>query len=152
MAVIGVDSSGIITQTPVYMAAVRHVNTQKHNIIHLDKSKEDEYQKMIRKDWRWKLSAILIFKSVEPLIKQNDIIQIDTDFQGKNRKKIESYLKKLFGKKYLGKMLSNPKIQFIPSKLSEDVKLADKKSKRARRHKINVVKCPNLRKEIDILN
>lgn len=146
------DSSGIVTQTPVYMAAVRKANTQKHNILHLDKSKENEYRKLIRKEWRWKLSAILIFKSIEPLIKQNDIIQIDTDFQGKNRAKIESYLRKLFGIKYYGKKLSNPKIQFIPPIHSEDVKLAHKKSRKARRHKIDVVKCPNLRKEIDILN
>lgn len=134
------------------MTAVRHVNTQKHNIIHLNETQEDEYKKIIRKHWRWKLSAILIFRSIEPLIKQNDIIQIDTDFQGKNRRKVEDYLKKLFGTKYYGKKLSNPKIQFIPAKHSEDVKLAHKKSRKARKHKIHVIKCPNLKKEIEILN
>jgi len=151
MPIVAVDSSGIVGQPPVYMAAVRYTDKQKHSIIHLDIMQEQKYKKQIRSDWKLILSSILIFKAVENLIKSNDIIQIDTDFQGKDKEKIKYYLKKLFGHKYNGNKLANPIIQFIPSRYSEDVKKADKKSKLARHKKIDRIKCPNLKKELEIL-
>jgi len=97
--------------------------------------------------WREKIGAALIFKSLRPLIKHSDIIQIHEDFKGKKRSKIvESYLLILFGKYFYGKSpLSKPKIQFISGDGTVDIQLADSKSWKARHRSIDdVFDCPDL--------
>ena len=150
MGVIGVDSSGIIKDPPetVWMAAVRKVEVQKHNILCLSPDECIKYRKMISDEWwRERIGAALIFKALRPLIKHSDIIQIHEDWKGKKRSAIvENYLLILFGKYYYGKSpLSKPKIQFISGDGTEDIRLADNKSWKARHKSIdNVFDCPDL--------
>lgn len=152
MAIIAVDSSGIIDDSPVWMVAVRMVNVQKHNALYLSENECFKYKEEIEINWREKLSSVLIFKSMEPLIKHFDMIQIDVDFLGWRKKYVEKCLKRLFGEIFYGKSpLSNPKIQFTKPEYSEDVKLADKKSKMARHREIEVHNCPNLQRYIKLL-
>lgn len=152
MGIVAVDSSGIVGDPPINMVAVRLKNKQKHRVIFMNKNLHDEYRKSIGDDWFCKLGAALIFKSLETLIKTGDIIQIDTDFQGENRKRVEKYLKKMFGKHFYGTPLDNPKIQFIPPKYSEDVKEADRKSRLARHKKLERIVCPDLWGCLDYLD
>lgn len=152
MGIVGVDSSGLVGDPPIHMAAVKKVNIQKHSIIYLSKERHDEYRDRIDTNWREKLSAVLMFKAIEPIISLYDIIQIDLDFQGWRKTKVEAYLRKLFGKNYYGKHpLNNPIIQFLTKDLSNPVKWADKKSKMSRHKEIKNSKCPNLWKYLSWL-
>lgn len=158
MGVIGVDSSGIIKDPPepVWMAAVRKAQVQKHNILYLSESECAKYRKMIPEEWwRERIGAALAFKSLLPLIKHSDIIQIHEDWKGKRRRKIvERYLRRMFGIKFLGRHpLNNPKIQFISGGGTLDIQLADRKSWKAR-HGWNdcVFNCPDLSNLLKDLN
>jgi len=158
LGIIGVDSSGIVNDPPICMAAVRLKPKQKHRILYMSKNKHEEYKnkmydgKKQNDEWRLKLSSALIFKSIENLIKQNDIIQIDTDFAGDRKKRVTHYIKKLFGNYYQGTPLENPEIQFVPPMHSDYVKEADRKSKLARHKKIHKVNCPDLWDCIELLD
>lgn len=146
MGIVGVDSSGIVKNPPepVWMAAIRKVNVQYHNILYLSVPECEKYRKLIGENWVEKLSAALIFKSLEPLIKYSDIVQIDRDFLGWRRKYVEKCLHKLFGKRFFGRYpLSDAKIQFIGEE-SDDVAEADTKSWNARHKRVDCRKCPDL--------
>jgi hypothetical protein len=144
--VVGVDSSGIVRNPPepVWMAAIRKVNVQHHNILFLSVPECQRYRKLIGENWVEKLSAATIFKSIEPLIRHSDIVQIDRDFLGWRRKYVEECLRKLFGKRFVGRYpLTDPKIQFI-GKESDDVAEADRKSWNARHKRVDSHDCPDL--------
>lgn len=146
MGIVAIDSSGTFEEPPIWVVAVRKVNVQKHNILRLDESQCSDYKKKIEKNWREKVSAACMFKCLEPVVRHSDIIQIDKDFLGWREEIMERYLKRLFGIRFYGESpLSNPKIQFIPMKYSDDVKQAHKKTQSAR-HKlgIKVFECPDL--------
>jgi len=150
LGVVGIDSSGIIKDPPepVWMAAVRKVEVQKHNILYLSPSECVRYREMISEEWwRERIGAVLVFKSLQPLIKHSDIVQIHEDWKGKRRTKIvDGYLHRLFGLKFLGHYpLSNPKIQFISGDGTLDIQLADGKSWKARHGwRDRVFDCPDL--------
>jgi hypothetical protein len=143
LGVIGVDSSGIIKDPPepVWMAAVRKVQVQKHNILYLSESECAKYRKMIPEEW-WRERI-------------GDIIQIHEDWKGKRRRKIvERYLRRMFGIRFLGRHpLNNPKIQFISGEGTLDIQLADRKSWKARHGwKDCVFNCPDLSKLLEDLD
>jgi hypothetical protein len=150
LGVVGIDSSGILKDPPesVWMAAVRKVVKQKHNILFLSPAECMRYRKIVSDEWwRERIGAALIFKSLHPLIKPHDIVQIHSDFKGKKRRVIvDGYLHRLFGIYYCGQYpLSNIKIQFIAGDATSDIQLAHDKSWRARHGwKDNVFDCPDL--------
>jgi hypothetical protein len=110
------------------------------------------FEENIGKNWREKIAATFIFKCVEPLIKSTDIVQIDKDFLGWRQDYVERNLKRLFGKKFYGKPpLCNPKIQFIPAKYSDDVKMAHDKTQWARRKSLKVEDDPDLTDLLEML-
>jgi len=145
VAIVSVDSSGTFEEPPIWFVAVRKVNVQEHNALRLDEEQCSNYKRIIEKNWREKVSATSIFKSLRPLVKHFDIIQIDKDFLGWRKDYVERYLKTLFGKEFCGQYpLCEAKIQFIPKKYSPDIRLAHVKTRKARHKEIKSCDCPDL--------
>ena len=154
MGVVAVDSSGTFEEPPIWIVAVRKVQVQKHKAFCLSEVDCLRYREGHEKNWRERVSAALIFTSLDNLVKETDIIQIDKDFLGWRERYIERNLKRLFGLKYSGKsLLSNPIIQFIPAKFCPPVKEAHNKTQWARHKNKNmqVKECPNLADIIELL-
>ena len=155
--IVAVDSSGTVNDPPINMVAVRlktkknNEVEQKHCILYMSVRVHDEYKKRMDANWRLKLSAALMFKTMETLVKPGDVIFIDKDFTGIRKERVEKYLKKLFGKFYYGTPLNNPTIRFITREDSIDIKTADIKSKKARHRELPRRDCPNLWDCIDCL-
>ena len=152
MGIVAIDSTGTFEEPPVLIVAVRKINEQKHNVLRLSQQMCNNYEKNIGRNWREKVSAACIFKSLRPLVKDSDIIQIDKDFLGWRKDYIERNLKRLFGLKFMGKSrLSDPTIQFIPAKYCPPVQEAHDKTQLARHKNIKVHECPDLNDLIDLL-
>lgn len=152
MAIVSVDSSGTFEEPPIWFVAVRKVSVQVDNALRLDEGQCENYKRIIEKNWREKVSATSIFKSVKPLLKQQDIIQIDKDFLGWRKDYVERYLQTLFGIEFRGQYpLCDAKIQFIPKKYSSDVRLAHVKTQKARHKEIKSYACPDLSKLLQLL-
>jgi len=143
MRVIGVDSSGIVGQPPVFIVAARlrfrnrgiDYNSQEHHIIRLDTKLHDTF-KGVDREWRLKLSAVLIYSVVIRLIDAGDVVDIDIDFNPSDEKKVTRYLKRLFFNYYRETAFENPRIDFKSIKDSQYIQIADNKSKQARKHEI----------------
>jgi hypothetical protein len=152
LGIVGIDSSGRIKRPyePVWMAAVRIAEKQRHNILFLDVDKCEQYRKTGPEDfWIERIAASLIFKSLRPLIKTYDIVQIHKDWPEYRVEVIRDYLHRLFGKEFYGRFpLSAAKyLQFIPGDGTDEIQLADGKSWKARHKAIdNVFACPDLSK------
>lgn len=135
MPVIGVDISGQVgVEAPVYCVAVKlsRRSKQTHKIVCLSKEKHDEYANYTR-NWREKLSSILIFRAVVEIYSFVDVIVIDTDFEGERRRHVERCLRRLFGERFVGQYpLTSPNILFQSARSNKNVKEADLKSKLAR--------------------
>jgi hypothetical protein len=145
LGIIAVDSSGTFEEPPIWVVATKTVCVQKHSGLYLDESLCEKLRKTLEKNWREKVSAAFIFKSVEPLIKRFDVIQVDKDFQGWRSDYIERNVQALFGKKYYGQFPKNgPKIQFVPAKYSADVQHAHDKTQWARHGGLQVAQNPDL--------
>jgi len=147
MTIIGVDSSGHVKQPPIYMMAVRITKNkgQLDTLLHVSPQQHEEYvglaNKMRISHWFEKISAILIFKVVCEVYYAHDSINIDVDFQGKSRRYVKEWLKRLFQAKFLGdSKRNNPSITFVPAAIDDDVRCADLKSKKARHKRIEVNK------------
>ena len=152
MGVVAVDSTGTFEEPPVLVVAVRKVEVQRHNALRLTRAMCTSYEENIGKNWRERVSAACIFKSIYPLIKKADIIQIERDFLGRREDYLARNLKRLFGIKFAGKHpLSNPTIQFIPAKFCPPVKEAHQKTQYARHKSIKVLDCPSLDNLINLL-
>lgn len=80
MAIIGVDSSGKAGQPPIFMVAVRQ---KEYRCIHLSPTAEHEYRNQAH--WKYKLTAALMFKAIEPIFMKGDSVEIDEDFVGRSR-------------------------------------------------------------------
>jgi hypothetical protein len=65
MAVIGVNSSGKAGQPPIFMVAVRR---KDYRCVHLSPAAEHKYRNQAQ--WKYKLTATLIFEAVEPILKK----------------------------------------------------------------------------------
>jgi hypothetical protein len=93
MRVIGVDSSRIVGQPPVFIVAARLMfrngridySSQKHYIIRLDTKLHDTF-KGVDREWRLKLSAVLIYSVVIRLIDAGDVVEIDINFNPSAKK------------------------------------------------------------------
>ncbi len=152
MGVIAVDSSGTFEEPPIWVVAMKKVNVQKHSGLCISERKCDYFRGSIDKNWREKIAAVFIFKSVEPLIKSVDIVQIDLDFLGQRQEYVERNVKRLFGKKFLGNSsLCNPKIQWIPAKYSPDVHIAHCKTQWARHKALEVADDPDFTELLEML-
>lgn len=134
---IGVDISGELKKRPdhVYCVATRTSNKgQRKYIVCLTRKRIEELRTKIP-DWQEKLSAILIFRSLDcgAVLQENYAIHIDIDWHGITRKKVSRYLKRSFGFKNYGKgYRADPPFDFIPKELSEAVRHADRKASEAR--------------------
>ena len=146
MRVIGVDSSGIVEQPPVFIVAARlrfrngriEYNSQKHHIIRLDTEPHNTFVGVAR-EWRLKLSALLIYSVVIRLIDAADVIEIDIDFNPSAKKKVRRYLKRLFFNYYRETAIGDPPIYFKSVEESQYIQIADSKSKQARRREIGPI-------------
>ncbi len=131
MGVIAVDSSGTFEIPPIWVVAVRKVDSQKHIALEISVADCATYKKRLGVNYREKVSAAFIFKSIQSVIKTTDSIEIDKDFLGDRQKYVRQCLNRLFSEFYNGNQLSNPKIDFITirsSKGKQHVKLAHKKT------------------------
>lgn len=142
MAIIGVDSSGKAGQPPIFMVAVRQ---EEYRCVHLSPVAEHDYRN--RSHWKYKLTAALIFRAVEPIFVKGDSIEIDEDFVGRS-KQIKRYLTRLF----LSLKGEKPRIYFTRRLSSKHVEKADVLTKLAKKgfstiHDSN----PNLREYFKIL-
>ncbi len=140
MPVIAVDTSGHVGDPPIWVVATRtsKKSGQRHRVIYLSEQKHSEYEEYTP-NWVEKLSAVLMFRAIVGLgpvlgiYFEGDVIQIDRDFQGDRRDRVESYLARLFFKEFEGQYpLSNPNILFNSVRESKDVKIADYKCTKAR--------------------
>ena len=102
MPIIGVDSSGVVKDPPIYMVAVRlsKKKGQVERTIRVTSKKHEEYIQYIKKikvsHSFEKISASLIFKTIfckRGIYFAYDSINIDVDFQGKSRDYVKKYLK-----------------------------------------------------------
>jgi hypothetical protein len=140
MAVIAIDSSGIVGQPPVFMVAARlryrpsrEEWTQDDYILKLDRTLHDTFIGRDR-EWKLKLSAVLIYIVILPLFHTGDTIEIDIDFNPQDTEKVRRYLRKLFCD-YSAKTLIKepPHIYFRSIEDSDYIEKVDMKSKSARK-------------------
>ncbi|MFZ0513815.1 MAG: hypothetical protein WAM14_19570 [Candidatus Nitrosopolaris sp.] len=140
MAVIAIDSSGIVGQPPVFMVAARlryrpsrEEWTQDDYILKLDRTPHDTFIGRDR-EWKLKLSVVLIYIVILPLFHTGDTIEIDIDFNPQDKEKVRRYLHKLFCD-YSAKTLIKepPHIYFRSIEDSDYIKKVDMKSKSARK-------------------
>jgi len=139
MPIIGVDRSGHVRSPPIYFVASRKTGKkgQRVKLVKISVRKHDEYiqlvQKMKLSHWSEKVSAVLIFKTIIGIYYAHDSINIDTDFEGKARKRVREYLRRLFLDKFVGdSKRNNPSITFVSSRVDDHVSDADTKSKTAK--------------------
>jgi hypothetical protein len=156
LGVVGIDSSGIIKDPTeaVWMAAVREIDKQKHNILFLSAVECEKYRRKIPENyWRERIAAALVFKSLEPLIRHFDIVQIHKDWPGHRADVVKRFLERLFGVRFCGRYpLSNVKIQLIPGEGTDEIQRADGKSWNARHGwRDHVFNCPDLSKLLEEL-
>lgn len=144
MAIIAVDSSGHVGQPPIFFVASRlkrkhnHIdyNSQVHHITRVNRALHDSFINTAQ-GWRLKLSAVLIYDVAASLLHSHDQIVIDVDFDVSNRRVVRRYLNKLLFVYHQETPLQQCSIEFVSQTDSEYVKIADYKTKRARRHDIN---------------
>lgn len=142
MAVIGVDSSGKAGQPPIFMVAVRE---GKYRCVHLSPAVEHNYRN--RAHWKYRLSAALIFRTVEPIFMRGDTIEVDEDFAGRS-KLIEKFLTQLF----ISLKGERPRIYFSRRLSSKHIEEADVLTKLAKKGFLKIHESnPDLRKEFEIL-
>jgi hypothetical protein len=78
--------------------------------------------------WKYKLTAALMFKAVEPILEKAGSVEIDEDFVGRS-KLIEKYLTKLF----ITIKRQKPRIYFSRRLNSKNVEKADVLTKLAKK-------------------
>jgi hypothetical protein len=155
LPIIGVDISGQVgVNPPVYSVAVKlYKQKQVHHIVYLSPNKHDEYASLGTRNWREKVSAILIYLATVEIYTSLDTIVIDVDFEGRRRKYVTRCLERLFGVRFQGRYpLNSPSIIYAPRKVNEYVKVADKKSKLAHSKRMEPdIRDPNLQQQLDWL-
>jgi hypothetical protein len=86
------------------------------------------------REWKLKLSAVLIYSVIIPLFYTGDTIEIDVDFDNSNQEKVRRYLRKLFSDYSATTLIKEPPhIYFVPIEFSDYIKKVDVKSKDARK-------------------
>lgn len=139
MAVIGVDSSGKAGQPPIFMVAVRN---DIHRCIHLTPSAHQNF--IGGPEWKVRLTAALIYKTIESIVREEDILEIDEDFTGKPKERIIKCLSKIMIKEKGFKL----KMYFGRRLTSKYIQKADVLSKLAKKGQIKITESdPNLEKE-----
>jgi hypothetical protein len=150
VAVIAIDSSGHVGQPPVFFVAARlkfrrrvlDPSSQRHHIIRVDTELHDTFANRAQ-TWRLKLSAALIYDVMIGLVHKEDTIIIDTDFDPSNRQIVKRYINKLLSTYNRETPIQSCPIQFTSSRENECVKIADLKTKLARRRRIDSVENVN---------
>lgn len=154
MVKVGVDSSGHVKNPPIWFIGTRtsRKKGQKFHSIYISPKKHKELEKC-SEHWAVKVSAILIFKVICPILCEGDAIVVDKDFQGQTCLLVEGYLKRLLYDKYPRRpLMSNPNVFFIPDNQSQEVKHAHVKSKNLRYKAIRLdEKDPSFKRELKIL-
>ena len=138
MAIIAIDSSGIVGQPPIFFVAVRlrhkrgmlKYDSQNHRIIRVNSELHDSF---INRDqsWKLKLSAVLIYHTMIDLIFEEDVIFIDNDFPS-NQVDVLRYINRLLFIYHNETPFQRRPISFISAKCNECVRIADEKTKMAR--------------------
>ncbi|KPV64257.1 MAG: hypothetical protein AOA66_0346 [Candidatus Bathyarchaeota archaeon BA2] len=151
---VGVDFAGQLEQPPhQYSVATRFSRKKQHKwIICLSRDRINELS-IGCADWREKIYAILILKTVNKVFQPGCVIHIDKEFHGTTQKKVSNYLRRLFGVINYGKGIwANPPFEFLPKEYSAYVREADRKSKQARRKMMHSNETdPPIEKMLEIL-
>jgi hypothetical protein len=154
LGVVAIDRSGNLTDAAFWVVAVRKEDKQNHRALEISQSDFQNYIKKCKSlNYREKISAAIIYESLRPIIQSGDSVEIDKDYLGYHAEDVKKCLKRLLNKF----KNSDPAIGFF-SKPNDDwkehVKLADRKSKQARKKKLKnprVKKCPDLSTLLDAL-
>lgn len=154
MGVVAIDRSGNLTDAAFWVVAVRKEDKQEHRALEISQSEFQHYMKKCKSlNYREKISAAFIFESLRPIIQSGDSVEIDMDFLGQRAEYVKKCLKRLLNKF----KNCDPTIDFFSIRTDDGkrhVKLADKKSKQARKKKLRnppVKKCPDLSTLLDAL-
>lgn len=133
---IGVDCSGEPKDPPMIAVATRWSRRKKQKMW-VASITEDQIKscQCNYEDWQEKLYAALFFRVIDRIIVPNYYVHIDKEFPtDKTERKVEKYLKRLFGLFHSGdNYLEDPEISFHTKQNSELVRHADMKTKRAHR-------------------
>lgn len=136
---IGVDRSGSFKHPTdhLYFVATRFSRRRQAKwVICIRRRTLKELRKRVA-DWQEKIAAIMMFKAINKIFHPGYSIQIDKDYQGKQLKKVRTYLKRLFGVVNYGKAFwANPPVEFLPDQYSSLIRHADRKAGMARRKRI----------------
>ncbi|MGB7955879.1 MAG: hypothetical protein WCF23_18045 [Candidatus Nitrosopolaris sp.] len=142
---VAIDTSSQIKVHPdVWIVAIRN-NRYHYTGVYINRDYQRQFQN--ERNWVEKLYAILYYKTSNSLLSASDNIVIDKDFQGSQANHIKQYMTNLFG----FFQSSDPEIQFLPAKLSKEIREAHFMTKRARYKKISVQKNPPIKREFEYL-
>lgn len=149
MGVVAIDTSSQIKVHPdVWIVAIRNTR-DRYTGVYINRDFQAQFEK--RTDWVEKLYAILFYKTANTLLKYDDSIVIDYDFQGSRADHIKGYMKSLFNFFNQGTDTHDPDIKFLPAQVSKEVREAHFIAKRARHKKISVQKNPPIKREFEYL-
>ena len=154
MAVVAIDRSGNLTDAAFYVVAVRKNPEQEHRALELKRVKFQYYRKKCKSlNYKEKISAAIIYESLRPIIQIGDTVEIDMDYLGFHADDVKKCLKRLLNKfKNIETSINFYSIRTEKGK--RHIKLADKKSKEARKKTLrnpSVKECPDLSTFIDAL-
>jgi hypothetical protein len=147
LAIIAIDTSGIVGDPPIYIVGARlkrkngRIVKQFHNILLIEKEVHDNFIDKASR-WKLKLSAVLIYNVLCGILKVEDEIIMDVDFQA-NEDHVKRYLKILGQRYHYENHGIDLRLEFGNCS-NESVFVADQKSKRARK------KDPSFRPNLDI--
>ncbi|HJT47609.1 MAG TPA: hypothetical protein VJ729_05450 [Nitrososphaeraceae archaeon] len=155
MAIIAIDSSGVVGQPPIYFIAARikyrrgriDHKSQRHLKIMVGNELHDSFINKAQ-GWRLKLSAALIYYVMICLLHHEDKIVIDVDFDPSNRIIVKRYIDKLLFTYHRETPIQHCPFEFKSIREDECVRIVDFKTKKARREYIH----PNERVKESILN
>jgi hypothetical protein len=149
LGVIAIDTSSQIKAHPdVWIIAIRN-DRRSYYGVYINRDHQRQYEN--KTNWVEKLYAVLFYKTSNSLIRCNDSIVIDKDFQGSRANHVKRYMESLFNFFNQGTDTNNPEIKFLPAKLSRQVREAHFMTKMARYKKIRVQKNPSIKREFEYL-
>lgn len=135
---IGVDCGGQPKSPPLIAVATRWSRRERENkwIVQVTANQISKHKGT--RDWEERIYAAAIFKAIDKILVPH--YKNHKDFQEtKNQRKIQSYLKHLFGSFHAGdKLLENPEIQFQTIWSSKYVKDAHRKHRLVSERKMEI--------------
>jgi hypothetical protein len=119
VAIIAIDSSGHVGNPPIHLIASRIKHRPNRRKIHqtdalliIDRVFHSQFENSTTY-WELKFSAVLFFRVVYEVIKEEDRqIRIDLEFAHSNQKHVTRYLKRLFEIHAVGDSYIDPVIEY----------------------------------------